>query len=178
MADRTYYLGLGSNLGDREANISNALSALLRDEVEVVKRSSLYETEPRDVPDQPWFLNLVAECRTRLFPFQLMDLLLRMERELGRRRASGVGRGPRPIDLDILLAGHAVIQTPKLTVPHPRMRERRFVLEPLLEIAPDLKDPESGRPFSVFLAATKSQKVRKLVSQGANVGTPAMRGRA
>ncbi|MBV8552481.1 MAG: 2-amino-4-hydroxy-6-hydroxymethyldihydropteridine diphosphokinase [Acidobacteriaceae bacterium] len=161
MSEKRVFLALGSNLGNREQNLENAISALEREHVRVVKRSSVYETEPQDVADQPWFLNMVAECETRCFPLQLLAVLLRIERDLGRIRSNAKRRGPRVIDLDIVLYGNVVMDTPQLTVPHPRLTERRFVLEPLLEIEPDLKHPETKEPLSRFLRAVSSQKIRK-----------------
>jgi len=160
MLEKTVYLSLGSNMGEREDRLRQAIDVLEREGVGVTKQSSVYETAPQDVADQPWFLNMVLECRTSLLPLQLMNLLLRIEREIGRVRQAGIRRGPRPIDLDILLFGDAVIQLPQLTVPHPRMLQRRFVLEPLLEIAPDLKFPVDGKPLRGYLAATMDQAVR------------------
>ncbi len=160
MIEKTVYLSLGSNMGEREDRLRQAIDILEREGVTLVKRSSVYETAPQDVADQPWFLNMVIECRTSLRPLPLMKLLLRIEREIGRVRQAGIRRGPRPIDLDILLFSDAVIQLPQLTVPHPRMLQRRFVLEPLLEIAPDLKFPVDGTPLRGYLAATLDQPFR------------------
>jgi 2-amino-4-hydroxy-6-hydroxymethyldihydropteridine diphosphokinase len=160
MLEKTAYLSLGSNMGEREDRLRQAIELLERAHVAVIKRSSVYETAPQDVADQPWFLNMVLECRTSHLPLELMNLLLRIEREIGRERRAGMRRGPRPIDLDILLFSDAVIQLPQLTVPHPRMLERRFVLDPLLEIAPDLKFPVDGKPLRGYLAATLDQPVR------------------
>ncbi len=130
------YLSLGSNVGEREENLRRALEALEREHIHVITQSSIYETEPQDVVEQRWFLNLCVECETRLFPLQLLGVVERIERELGRERgAATIRRGPRPIDIDILLYGEAVIITPQLTIPHERMLERRFVLEPLLELS-------------------------------------------
>lgn len=123
----------------------------------------MYETEPQDVADQPWFLNLVIACETRYFPMQLLTILQGIERELGRVRGPRVvRRGPRPIDIDILLFANALIDTPQLTIPHPRMLERRFVLEPLLEIAPGLKLPASSKPLKAYLPGLLSQKIRRI----------------
>jgi 2-amino-4-hydroxy-6-hydroxymethyldihydropteridine diphosphokinase len=160
MNEKTVYLSLGSNLGEREDRLAQALSDLERQDVSIVARSSVYETEPQDIANQPWFLNMAVECRTRAFPLQLMNLLLRVEREIGRVRHANLQRGPRPIDLDILLFGNVVIDTPQLTVPHPRMLQRRFVLEPLLEIAPSLRHPVTREPLRTYLAATLDQQVR------------------
>lgn len=159
---RDAFLSLGSNLGDRRANIESAIDAMQQSDIRVVARSSLYETEPRDVRDQPWFLNAVVHCETRYFPLQLLSNLLRIERELGRVRMGAVPRGPRVIDIDILLMGQAVMDTPQLTLPHPRMFDRRFVLEPLLEIAPDLRHPLTKEPLSRCPAMTSGQRLRKL----------------
>jgi len=160
MNEKTVYLSLGSNMGEREDRLGQALYALERDEVAIVTRSSVYETEPQDVANQPWFLNMAVECHTRALPLQLLNTLLRIEREIGRVRHANLQRGPRPIDLDILLFGNAVINTPQLTVPHPRMLQRRFVLEPLLEIAPDLRHPVTREALRTYLPATLSQQVR------------------
>ncbi|HZQ51755.1 MAG TPA: 2-amino-4-hydroxy-6-hydroxymethyldihydropteridine diphosphokinase [Bryobacteraceae bacterium] len=159
---RTAYLSLGSNLGDRRGNLEIALEALERERVHVIQRSSIYETEPQDVKSQPWFLNIVVLCETTCFPIQLLGLLQRVEREMGRVRHGVARRGPRLIDIDILLFGNAVMETSALVIPHPRMFERRFVLEPLLEIAPDLKHPETKEPVSRYLSRVKEQKIRKL----------------
>jgi 2-amino-4-hydroxy-6-hydroxymethyldihydropteridine diphosphokinase len=160
MPEKTVYLSLGSNLGEREDRLGQAIYILEREGVAVTARSSVYETEPQDVPDQAWFLNMAVECRTTLMPMQFMALLLRIEREIGRVRRPNLRRGPRPIDLDILLFGDAAIEVPELTVPHPRMLQRRFVLEPLLEIAPNLKHPVTHEPLRSYLAATLKQQVR------------------
>jgi 2-amino-4-hydroxy-6-hydroxymethyldihydropteridine diphosphokinase len=160
MNEKTVYLSLGSNLGEREDRLSQALDALEREQISVTARSSIYETEPQDVANQPWFLNMAVECRTRAMPLQLLNLLLRIEGEIGRVRPANLQRGPRLIDLDILLFGNAVIEMPRLTVPHPRMLQRRFVLEPLLEIAPNLRHPVTREPLRSYLAATLKQQVR------------------
>jgi 2-amino-4-hydroxy-6-hydroxymethyldihydropteridine diphosphokinase len=159
------YLALGTNLGDREGNLERAIERLNEGRITVVRRSSIYETEPRDVMDQPWFLNMVVECETRFFPKQLMGKLLRIEKQMGRNRGGGVVlRGPRLIDIDVLLFRDAVMETTELTVPHPRMHERRFVLEPLLELAPDARDPRTGERFRKALAAVRGQKITKVTS--------------
>ena len=157
------YLSLGSNLGQREENLRRAIAALNREHIHVVAQSSLYETEPQDLIQQPWFLNLALECETRYFPLQLLGVIERIERDLGRERGPGVvRRGPRVIDIDVLLFGDAVITTPRLTVPHPRMLERRFALEPLLEIAPNLRYPGTREPLRKYLRSVEEQKVRRL----------------
>jgi len=157
------YLSLGTNMGAREQNLARAMELLDANGIMVVRRSSVYETAPQDVLDQPWFLNMVLECRADLFPMQLISRVLRIEREMGRDRGpTVVRRGPRLIDIDVLLYGHSVIATPRLTVPHPRMFERRFVLEPLLELVPGIRDPRTKKPFADFLAAVQDQSVKKL----------------
>ncbi len=161
MPAKRVFLALGSNLGHREENLENAITALARQDIGLIARSSIYETEPQDVADQPWFLNMVIECETRCFPLQLLAVLLKIERELGRLQTNVVRRGPRIIDLDILLFGNISMQTPQLTIPHPRMSERRFVLEPLLEIAPELKHPETREPLKKSLARLSGQRLRK-----------------
>ena len=157
------FLALGSNLGDREKNLESAMAALESAGVGIVQQSAVYETEPQDFKDQPWFLNMALEVETACFPIQLLQVLQRIEREMGRVRGrDAVPKGPRTIDLDILLYGKAVLDVPLLTIPHPRMSERRFVLEPLLEIAPDLRHPVTGRSFSRDLAQLTGQRTRKL----------------
>ena len=162
MAAKRVFLSLGSNLGDREEYLQRALDALASEGITVLKRSSLYETEPQELAQQPWFLNIAVECETRCFPLQLLTTLQRVEHELGRVRTAAGRKGPRAIDIDILLFGNAVMDTPKLVIPHPRMRERRFVLEPLLEIAPDLRDPHTREPLRKYLSGIVGQKVKKL----------------
>ena len=157
------YLSLGSNLGEREENLRRALRALEREHIHVLAQSSIYETEPQGMVQQRWFLNLVVECETRYFPLQLLRVIERVQRELGRERGAGAVRwGPRAIDIDILLFGNVIMATPQLTIPHPRMLERRFVLEPLLEIAPELRHPGTRQALSKYLFKVAAQKMRKL----------------
>lgn len=132
------YVGLGSNLGEREQAIRSAAAR-----IETSRLSSLRETEPWGVTDQPLFLNAAAELETALGPHELLERLLAVERELGRVR-DGRRFGPRTIDLDLLLYGEETIAEPGLTVPHPRLHERLFVLEPLAELDPDLVVPGHG----------------------------------
>lgn len=161
MSGKKTFLSLGSNLGDREQNLESALKLLTQQGIEIVQQSSVYETEPQDFASQPWFLNLVVECRTKHFPMQLLALLLEIERRLGRERhAREIPKGPRLIDIDILLYGRAVIETPRLTVPHPRLLSRRFVLEPLTEIGPQLRHPVTGRLLRHYLLELHGQIVR------------------
>jgi 2-amino-4-hydroxy-6-hydroxymethyldihydropteridine diphosphokinase len=163
VAVKTAYLSLGSNVGARQENLERALAALEREHIHIVSRSSMYETEPQDFLQQPWFFNMAVQCETRCFPLQLLTVLHRIERALGRVRGAGtIRKGPRIIDIDILLFGSMVMSTPQLTIPHPRMLGRRFVLEPLIEIAPDLKHSETKQPLSKYLSNVAGQKVRKL----------------
>lgn len=163
MALKRAFLSLGSNLRDRRANLDQALAALEREQVHVVARSSIYETEPQDVANQPWFLNMVVECESRFFPHQLLAVTQRVEREMGRVRTGAPPRGPRVIDIDILLFGNAALETPELMIPHPRMFDRRFVLEPLLEIAPELRHPLTKQPVIRYLSAVALQKLTKVI---------------
>ena len=137
-ADSIAYLGLGSNIGDRAANLRAAAAALEASGVEVLARASLYETAPQgEVLDQPDFLNSALKVRTSLKPLELLDLCKQIERELGRDPA-GRRHGPRPIDIDVLLLGDETLAHERLTLPHPEIASRRFVLEPLLELDPEL----------------------------------------
>ena len=130
------YLSLGSNVGNREAQLRDAQVRLgTAGEVAVV--SSFYETEPVDFTEQPWFLNCAVALETAQTPQQLMTSILNIEEAMGRRRVQK--KGPRSIDIDILLFGDAVLDSPEVTIPHPAMHERRFVLEPLAEIAPEVR---------------------------------------
>jgi 2-amino-4-hydroxy-6-hydroxymethyldihydropteridine diphosphokinase len=142
----TAYLSLGSNIGDREANLRAAL-----DRLQPTRVSPIYETEPVDYTNQSWFLNLAAEIQTDLLPRQLLTLTQRIERELGRIRT--IAKGPRTLDIDILLFGGVTINTKELEIPHPRMAERRFVLRPLADIAADVRHPLTHRSVREMLDA-------------------------
>jgi 2-amino-4-hydroxy-6-hydroxymethyldihydropteridine diphosphokinase len=157
---KTVYLGLGSNVGDRERNLAAAIEQLAGPGFRVTRVSSTFETEPIDFTAQRWFLNLVVEAETDLFPMQLLSRTLKIERSLGRVRT--VKNGPRTIDIDILLYGKTVIHSASLEVPHPRMAERRFVLAPLAELAPDLRHPLTHRFIREMLDAAPAQKVRRV----------------
>jgi 2-amino-4-hydroxy-6-hydroxymethyldihydropteridine diphosphokinase len=154
------YLSLGSNVGDRAANLRTALT-LLEAAGKVVAVSSFYETEPVELTAQPWFLNCAAKLETERMPRQLIKNILDLEREMGRRRQQK--KGPRNIDIDILLFSTSIIETPRLTVPHPALHERRFVLEPLAEIAPEVRHPVFKRTIRELRdALPPGQAVRKL----------------
>jgi len=157
---KTVYLSIGSNLGDRAANLAAAVEALQSPDLTILRASSVYETEPRDLPGQPWFLNQVLEAQTGLFPRQLLARTQKIERELGRKR--GIVKGPRVIDIDVVLFGDSIVHTPDLEIPHPLMVQRRFVLEPLAELAPDLRHPQSRRAIRDLLADVTAQIVRRL----------------
>ncbi len=144
------FLCLGSNIGDRRGQIAGGITELERSGVSVKVRSSVYETEPVGFEDQPWYLNQVIRGTTRLDPHGLLEECKRIERLFGRE-PSGVRFGPRPLDIDVLLYGDRVVEDERLTIPHPRMHERRFVLVPLLEIAPRLVDPRDGRRYAQYL---------------------------
>jgi 2-amino-4-hydroxy-6-hydroxymethyldihydropteridine diphosphokinase len=146
----TAYVGLGANLGDREATIRAAVEALSADEgIEVADLSTLRETEPVGVGEQPLFLNGVVALDTTLSARELLDRLLEIEQRFGRVRISGE-HGPRTLDLDLLLYGDDAVDEPGLTLPHPRLHERRFVLEPLGELAPGLVVPGRGAVESLL----------------------------
>lgn len=148
------YVGLGSNLGDRAGHLLLAVRGIMDAGMHVMRLSSIYETEPVDVLEQPAFLNMVAELGGPLpSPEQMLARLLRVEYALGRRR--DVPRGPRTIDLDLLLYGAERRDTEFLILPHPRLHERRFALIPLVELAPHLVHPTLSRNFSDILAETQ-----------------------
>ena len=151
----TLYLGMGSNLGDREGTLRRAGPLLAERGIPVSRLSGLYETAPVGDTDQPWFLNAVAEAHTGLPPRLVLEALLGVERALGRDR-SGPGfrpGGPRSLDLDLLLYGMKRVHEADLEVPHPRLHERRFVLVPLADLAPDLVHPVLGKSVRELLQA-------------------------
>ena len=148
----TAYLSLGSNIGDRAHNITHALEQLASHSERLVKQSSLYETEPVELREQDWFLNCVVEVETNLRPQELMQVLLRIERSMGRERT--VPKGPRIIDVDILLFGSERVHESHLEIPHPRMTDRRFVLVPFSEIAPDAVHPIMKKTIQQLLEDT------------------------
>jgi len=165
MQKKTIYLSLGSNVGDRAAQIARAVQALAAAGVRAARQSSLYATEPVDVRPQNWFLNCVLEAETDLMPRQLLHVLQEVERSLGRRRL--IRRGPRAIDIDILFYGASVVRAADLEVPHPRMAERRFVLVPLAELTPLLRHPTLHKTVAELLAETPDRSsVRRWHPQG------------
>ena len=155
---KTVYLSLGSNLGDREHMLQSALDRLNTVDLRIQRVSSVYETEPVGFKEQRFFLNLVAEAETDLFPLLLLGRVQKVELQLGRKR-SGPPNGPRSIDIDILLYGRVTIHSARLDIPHPRLHERRFVLAPLVELAPDLRHPTLGRTMRELLASLEGQKI-------------------
>ncbi len=160
MKSATVYMALGSNMGDRRANLIEAISQL-RQHVHVEQTSSIYETEPAYKTDQPRFYNMVLRGTTTLAPHELLRFLKRIERRLGR--AYTVRYGPRPIDLDILLYDDLQLEDPELTIPHPHIAERAFVLQPLAEIAPNLVIPGFQEPVSVLAQRAGEGKIVRVI---------------
>lgn len=157
---KTIYLSLGSNVGDRVANLRAAIEKL-REMGTVETVSAFYETEPVETGPQPWFLNCAIKMETEKMPRQLISAVLALEQSMGRQRRQE--KAPRTIDIDVLLFGNSVIELPALTVPHPRFHERRFVLEPLAEIAPDVRHPVFKRTIRELRdALPPGQQVKKL----------------
>jgi 2-amino-4-hydroxy-6-hydroxymethyldihydropteridine diphosphokinase len=157
---KTVYLGLGSNIGDSRQMLQAAIDRLNSPDLRLKRVSSVYKTEPQERRNQQWFLNAAVEAETDLFPRQLLARIAKVEQQLGRRRM--LANGPRTIDIDILFYGSFTVETPELTIPHPRMAERRFVLAPMAELAPELRDPVTRRTMRDLLAATAGQAVRKI----------------
>ena len=157
------YLSLGSNVGDREANL-RASQDRLGTAGRLVAVSSLYETEPVEFTEQPWFLNCAIALETAQTPQQLMASILNIEEAMGRQRTQK--KGPRIIDIDILLFGEGVLDSEEVTLPHPAMHQRRFVLEPLAEIAPEMRHPALGKTIRELRdALPPGQTVRKMEDQ-------------
>jgi len=160
-----YYLSLGSNLGNRKKNLALASSLLAEEGIEIIRASSIYRTQPVDYTDQPWFYNQVLEVDTALDPLTLLGHLKSIETRM--KRLPAADKGPRTIDIDILLAGKTVIQTRKLMIPHPRMCRRNFVLVPLDEIAPDAVHPLLHLRIDDLMDLSGDPSiVRKLPSRG------------
>jgi 2-amino-4-hydroxy-6-hydroxymethyldihydropteridine diphosphokinase len=147
---KAVYLSLGSNLRDRAANLRAAVAQIGK-LGEVTAVSSFYETEPVEFTEQPWFLNIAVELQTELMPRQLLSALLKIEREMGRKRLQP--KGPRLIDIDIVLFGNTVVSDEKLTIPHPAMHERKFVLAPMAEIAATARHPVFKKTVRELLEA-------------------------
>jgi 2-amino-4-hydroxy-6-hydroxymethyldihydropteridine diphosphokinase len=143
------FLALGSNLGDREMYLRKALPGLREQGIETVRTASVYETEPKDVGDQPWFLNTVIEAKTHLSAREVLDACLFVERQ--NQRVRGGGRDARSLDIDVLFYGNQIVHEDGLSIPHPRLIERKFVLTPLAEIAPDFVDPLTGQTIATLL---------------------------
>jgi 2-amino-4-hydroxy-6-hydroxymethyldihydropteridine diphosphokinase len=154
------YLGLGSNVGDREQMLQSAIDRLKAPDLVMQRISSVWETEPVGVLHQREFLNLVVEAETELFPMMLLSRIQKVELALGRRR-SGFAGGPRSIDIDVLLYGGFTVRSAKLEIPHPRMHLRRFVLAPIVELAPDLRHPALRRTMRELLSGIEGQKARR-----------------
>ncbi len=166
------YLSLGSNLGDRETHLRDAI-ARMQAEGRVVSISQFYETEPVEFADQAWFLNCVVALESTRTPEHMMAAILNIEREMGRQRIQK--KGPRIIDIDILLFSDRIIDTKELTVPHPAMHHRRFVLEPLAEIAPEATHPRLKKTIRELLGALPAGQTVRLFrdTDRANDGTTA-----
>jgi len=156
-----YYLGLGGNTGDRFANLEAAVRRLREEGVRIIGRSSIYRTEPVGLRNQPWFLNQALKVETRLSPEQLLKTAKAVEAGMGRK--PGRRNGPRPIDIDLLLAGKRNVRTAGLQIPHPRLAERRFVLVPLAEIAPRAVHPVLRKTIrSILRDCPDASAVRRL----------------
>jgi 2-amino-4-hydroxy-6-hydroxymethyldihydropteridine diphosphokinase len=156
------YIGLGSNLGDRAGNLLLGVRGLVQSDLPIFRLSRIYETEPVETLPQPDFLNMVCEIRADTLPApeEILSILMKIESELGRTRE--ISRGPRLIDLDLLLYGDQVRDSTHLQLPHPRLHQRRFVLEPLAELAPSLIHPTLSKPIEQLLASLDDDSAVKL----------------
>ncbi|MCX6571561.1 MAG: 2-amino-4-hydroxy-6-hydroxymethyldihydropteridine diphosphokinase [Candidatus Aminicenantes bacterium] len=157
-----YFLSLGSNLGNRPRNLARARRLLRENGAEILRASSVYETEPVDNLDQPWFLNQVLEVRSSLDPHALLGLAKSVESAM--KRVPTAAKGPRTIDIDILFAGDTVLDTPNLVIPHPRLAQRNFVLVPFCEIAPETRHPVLGKTIRE-LALSSSDPARVIAQK-------------
>jgi 2-amino-4-hydroxy-6-hydroxymethyldihydropteridine diphosphokinase len=160
----TVYLSLGSNLGERDGNISRAIAGLGQQNARVVRESALYETEPVDLREQPWFLNCVVEIEWDGEPYELLETLHGIEHGMGRTRV--IRNGPRLIDLDILFFGVRVVHLPGLEIPHPRLADRRFVLVPLNDLAPTFEHPVLHATVAELLSQTADRSEVRLWRPG------------
>lgn len=160
----TVYLSLGSNVGDRQANLRAAVARLALPDLRVLRVSPIYETEPVDYTDQGWFLNLAVEVETDVPPLDLLARTQAIEQALGRVRTAP--KGPRTIDIDILLYADVVLRGGTLEIPHPGMQERRFVLAPLADLAAELRHPVTHRTIREMLDAAPAAVVRRLTEAG------------
>jgi len=160
-----YFLSLGSNLGDKEQNLTLALFSLEKEGVEILKMSSLYETQPVDFPSQPWFYNQLVEVRTKAKPEALLDLVKKIEQKMGRRH--GQKKGPRIIDIDIILAEDSVIRKKELEIPHPRMEKRNFVLLPFVEISSDTVHPVFNEDMKTLWEKSDDRSIVKQIKKQA-----------
>ena len=165
MTQHTIFLSFGSNLGKRKDQIEQGIVSLEEQGVTILERSKWYETEPEHLSDQPWFLNAVARANTMLEPRDLLALCQRVEKQVGR--TPSVRFGPRHLDIDILLYDNLCMESDDLTLPHPRMNARRFVLIPLIEIAPNLEDPRLNQPYADHLSRLDEGKkvLRSLINE-------------
>ncbi|NIM57602.1 MAG: 2-amino-4-hydroxy-6-hydroxymethyldihydropteridine diphosphokinase [Candidatus Aminicenantes bacterium] len=158
-----YFLSLGSNLGDREKNLAHALALLEKEGVEILKISSLYETQPVDFSAQPWFYNQLVEVRIKANPEAFLDLIKKIENKMGRKRKQK--KEPRTIDIDIILAEDKVIHTKELKVPHPRMEKRNFVLLPFVEISPHTFHPVLKEDMKTLLKKSDNRSIVKQIKK-------------
>jgi 2-amino-4-hydroxy-6-hydroxymethyldihydropteridine diphosphokinase len=154
------YLGLGSNIGDRESNLKSAIEKLHTPDLRITRISPVYETAALDYTAQDDFLNCVVEAETNLMPMRLLSRIQSIEREMGRKRL--IPKGPRNIDIDILLHGRSVVNASRLQIPHPRMDARPFVLEPLAQLDPNLRHPVHKKTIREMLAAAPHQRLVRL----------------
>ncbi|MBN2444491.1 MAG: 2-amino-4-hydroxy-6-hydroxymethyldihydropteridine diphosphokinase [Spirochaetales bacterium] len=152
------YLSLGTNIGNRKMNLMEAVTSIKKN-FSNFSISRIYETIPLYIKDQPQFLNCVVRGETTKTPIELLDFVQNIEQKMGRDRKNVVNKGPRIIDIDILLYHDEIISTDRLHIPHPGIYERQFVLVPLLELEPEIKDPKTGYPFSIFLDKLENQGI-------------------